>query len=96
MGTFPIVILLDLKLPKVDGREVLRQLKETELINCIPVVVVTGSTSERDIIAGYAHGANSYVVKPIDTHKFFELMKRVGLYWTATSQPPPIDQCKIL
>ncbi|MGO9379964.1 MAG: response regulator [Dissulfurispiraceae bacterium] len=96
VGHFPIVIFLDLKLPKIDGRQVLKQLKETDLLNCIPVVVVTGSKAEQDIIAAYAHRANSYIIKPVGSHEFFEVMKSAGLYWTVTSQPPPVDQCKVL
>ena len=94
-GLYPLVILLDLKLPGVDGKEVLKQLKSTPLLNCIPVVVLTGSLAERDLIASYAYGANSYVVKPVDSQAFFDAIKSVGLYWTATSSPPPVDQCKI-
>jgi len=94
-GDYPVVILLALRLPKIDGREVLRQLKTTEKINCIPIVVLTASKAEQDIIQRYAYGANSYVVKPFDAHTFFEIVKNIGFYWTTVSEPPPVDKCKI-
>ncbi|HAM50255.1 MAG TPA: two-component system response regulator [Nitrospiraceae bacterium] len=94
-GSYPVVILLALKLPRIDGHQILMQLKTTEKLKCIPVVVLTISKAERDIIAGYAYGANSYVVKPFDFHDFVDTMKNVGLYWTVTSEPPPVEQCKI-
>ncbi len=94
-GAYPVVILLALKLPKIDGREMLRQLKTTEKINCIPVVVFTESKAEQDIIQGYAYGANSYVVKPFDARTLFEIVKNIGIYWTMVSEPPPVDKCKV-
>jgi len=95
IGGHPVVILLALRLPKIDGREVLRRLKTTEKINCIPVVVFTASKAEQDIIQGYAYGANSYVIKPFDAHSLFEIIKNIGIYWTMVSEPPPVDKCKI-
>lgn len=92
---YPVVILLDIKLLKMDVRELLKQLKTTEKINCIPVVVFTGSQSEQDIIQTYAYGANSYVLKPFSAQDLFEVIKDVGLYWTVTSQPPPVEKCKL-
>src|SRR5208337_39542 len=71
-GGYPVVILLDLKLPGMDVRELLKHLKTTEKLNCIPVVVFTGSQSEQDIIKTYAYGANSFVLKPFDVNKLFE------------------------
>jgi DNA-binding response OmpR family regulator len=94
-GGYPVVILLALRLPKIDGREVLRQLKTTEKINCIPVVVFAQSEAEQDIIQGYAYGAKSYVVKPFDAHSLFDIVKNIGIYWTMVSEPPPVDKCKI-
>lgn len=96
VGHYPIVIFLDLKLPGMDGKQLVKILKETEFINCIPIVVLTGSDYKPDIIAGYALGANSYVKKPVDSKAFFETVKSIGLYWTVTSSPPPVEQCKIL
>lgn len=93
---YPLVILLDLKLPGVDGRELLKQLKTMERISCIPVVVLTGSQYEEDIIKTYAYGANSYVIKPIDIHGLFEKIKALGLYWTVVSEPPPVEKCVLV
>lgn len=84
---FPSVILLDLKLPKIDGREVLRQLKSDELLRCIPVVILTSSKEDRDISEGYKLGANSYVVKPVDFHKFMEAINLIASYWAIVSEP---------
>ncbi len=92
---YPVVIFLDTRLPKTDGKEVLRQLKTTEKINCIPVVMFTGSNAEQDIIQTYAYGANSYVVKPFSIDDLFRVLREVGLYWTVVSEPPPVDKCKL-
>jgi CheY-like chemotaxis protein len=83
----PRVILLDLKLPKVDGLEVLRRLKADETTRGIPVVVLTSSREERDIIEGYRLGVNSYIVKPVDFQQFTDAVKQVGLYWLLLNQP---------
>ena len=83
------VILLDLKLPKVDGVEVLRRLKSDPRTRAIPVVVLTASREERDRVATYELGVNSYLVKPIDFVKFTEAVGQVGLYWLLLNQPPP-------
>jgi two-component system, response regulator len=77
----PRLILLDLKLPKIDGQEVLRKIKSNEASKSIPIVVLTSSHEERDILESYKLGVNSYVVKPIDFDKFTETVKQVGLYW---------------
>ena len=84
----PRLILLDLKLPKVDGLEVLRRLKADETTRTIPVVVLTSSREERDIIESYNLGVNSYIVKPIDFEQFTEAVRDVGLYWLLLNQVP--------
>lgn len=84
----PRLILLDLKLPKVDGIEVLRQLKSHENTRSIPVVVLTSSREERDILETYQYGVNSYIVKPIDFEQFTEAVRDVGLYWLLLNQVP--------
>jgi len=88
MSSPPKVILLDLKLPKVNGLEVLREFKSDERTRSIPVVVVTSSREDPDIQAAYALGANSYVVKPVDFDAFVDAMSRLGFYWLLLNQPP--------
>lgn len=78
----PCVVLLDLKLPKIDGLEVLRQIRQTEATRHLPVVMLTSSSEERDIIESYHLGANSYVRKPVDIDQFTEAVRQLGLYWT--------------
>lgn len=85
----PKLILLDLKLPKVDGLEVLRKLKGDDSTRSIPVVVLTSSQEERDIVDSYKLGVNSYIVKPIEFGKFVEAVSEVGLYWLLINEPPP-------
>ncbi len=84
----PRLILLDLKLPKVDGIEVLRQLKADARTKIIPVVILTSSKEERDVVCGYNLGANSYIQKPVDFDQFRDTIKRIGLYWLVTNQRP--------
>lgn len=84
----PKVVFLDLKLPKVDGREVLRRLKADDRTRTIPVVVLTSSQEEKDVIESYRLGANSYVVKPLDFDKFVEAVSELGLYWLLLNQAP--------
>jgi two-component system response regulator len=83
----PRVILLDLKLPKVDGIEVLRRLKDDPRTRTIPVVVLTSSREERDLVETYKLGANSYIVKPLDFAKFVEAVRQAGLYWLLLNRP---------
>lgn len=84
----PRLILLDLKMPKVDGIEVLRRIKESEEKRVIPVVILTSSKEERDIVESYRLGVNAYIVKPVDFEKFVKAVSDVGLFWLVLNQPP--------
>jgi len=88
-GGNPAVVLLDLKMPKVDGLEVLRQVKSDESLKKIPVVVMTSSREESDLVRSYSLGVNAYVVKPVDFGQFVESVKQVGLFWALVNEPPP-------
>ena len=85
----PAVLLLDLKLPKVDGLEVLQQIKTDDRLKMIPVVVLTSSREERDMVASYQLGVNAYVVKPVDFHEFVNAVKELGIFWALINEPPP-------
>jgi CheY-like chemotaxis protein len=88
-GSNPAVMLLDLKLPKVDGLEVLKQIKSDEKLKMIPVVVLTSSKEEKDMVASYRLGVNAYVVKPVDFHEFVNAIKELGVFWAVINEPPP-------
>jgi CheY-like chemotaxis protein len=85
----PAVVLLDLKMPKVDGLEVLSQIRADENLKRIPVVVLTSSREERDIVESYELGVNAYVVKPVDFAKFVAAVKEIGLFWAVLNETPP-------
>jgi len=85
----PAVLLLDLKLPKVDGLQVLKQIKSDDKLRMIPVVVLTSSREERDMVASYRLGVNAYVVKPVDFHEFVNAIKELGVFWALINEPPP-------
>jgi len=87
----PKLVLLDLKLPKVDGMEVLKQIKSDARTRTIPIVIMTSSKEERDLVKGYDLGANSYIQKPVDFDQFRETVKTVGLYWLVTNQAVPAN-----
>jgi CheY-like chemotaxis protein len=88
-GGNPAVMLLDLKLPKVDGLEVLKQIKSDGELRMIPVVVLTSSKEEKDMVASYKLGVNAYVVKPVDFHEFVNAIKELGVFWAIINEPPP-------
>jgi CheY-like chemotaxis protein len=85
----PAVVLLDLKLPKVDGLEVLAQLKSDSTLRMVPVVMLTSSREEQDLVSSYNLGVNAYVVKPVDFYEFVDAIREVGLFWAVVNQPPP-------
>jgi CheY-like chemotaxis protein len=90
----PAVILLDLKMPKVDGLEVLQQIKADPNLKVIPVVVMTSSREEQDLISSYELGVNAYVVKPLGFHEFTDAIKQVGAFWAVLNEPPVGTQRK--
>lgn len=85
----PVLVLLDLKMPKVDGLEVLRIIKEDDQLRTTPVVMLTSSREEQDVVRSYRLGINAYVVKPVDFHAFIEAVKQIGAFWTVHNEPPP-------
>ena len=85
----PAVMLLDLKLPKIDGLEVLQQIRSDQRLKLIPVVVLTSSHEEKDMIRSYQLGVNAYVVKPVDFHEFVNAIKELGVFWAVINEPPP-------
>jgi CheY-like chemotaxis protein len=88
-GSLPAVVLLDLKLPKVDGLEVLRRIRSDERTKLLPVVILTSSKEDQDLIQSYSNGANSYVRKPVDFVQFTEAVRQLGLYWLVLNEVPP-------
>lgn len=85
----PVMVLLDLKLPKVSGLDVLRQIRADEKLKTIPVVILTSSREEKDVVEGYRLGINAYVVKPVDFHEFVDAIKQLGAFWLFVNEPPP-------
>jgi len=85
----PAVVLLDLKMPRLDGLEVLKEMKAHEKLRMIPVVMLTGSREESDLLESYRTGVNAYMVKPIDFQQFADAVKQLGLFWAVLNEPPP-------
>jgi CheY-like chemotaxis protein len=85
----PAVVLLDLKMPKVDGLQVLKQVKADETLRHVPIVMLTSSREEQDLVESYRLGANGYVVKPVDFGRFVEAVKQLGMFWAVVNEPPP-------
>jgi CheY-like chemotaxis protein len=92
----PKLVLLDLKLPKADGMEVLKQAKNDPRTKTIPIVIMTSSKEERDLVSGYNLGANSFIQKPVDFDQFRETVKSIGLYWLVINQPVPLSSVTIV
>ena len=90
----PVVILLDLKMPKLNGIQVLEQLKADEHLRMIPIVILTSSREDRDLIDCYKLGVNAYVVKPVRFSEFVEAIKQIGMFWALINEPAPVNVCK--
>ena len=88
-GEDPVLVLLDIKMPKMDGIQVLRQVKVDRRLKSIPVVMLTSSREEKDLLESYQLGVNAYVVKPVEFEKFVEAVKQIGLFWLLLNEPPP-------
>jgi len=88
-GGAPAVVVLDLKMPKMDGMQVLRQVKSDPDLKSVPIVILTASREERDLVESYHLGVNAYVVKPVDFHEFIDAVKELGLFWGIVNVPPP-------
>mgnify|MGYP001594873209 FL=1 len=89
-GIMPAVVLLDLKLPRIDGLEVLERIRSEERTKFLPVVILTSSKEEKDRRSGHNLGANSYIRKPVDFNQFIEAVRQLGLYWLILNEPPPL------
>jgi two-component system response regulator len=89
VGELPHIVLLDLNLPKIGGLDVLRKIRSEESTRLLPVIILTSSKEERDVISGYELGVNSYIVKPVDFTQFSEAVRQLGLYWLVLNQAPP-------
>ena len=88
-GSRPAVMLLDLKLPKINGLEVLQQIRSDQELKFLPVVILTSSHEEKDLVRSYELGVNAYVVKPVDFHAFVNAVKELGVFWAMINEPPP-------
>ncbi|HPC77097.1 MAG TPA: response regulator [bacterium] len=89
LSVMPAVVLLDLKLPRIDGLEVLRRLRADERTRCLPVVVLTSSNEDQDVVNSYQLGANSYIRKPVDFVQFIDAARQLGIYWLLLNEAPP-------